>query len=289
MEQTLPTVRQYFNQGLAYKEIVALLCEKNNISISERHLKRLLKQMGLFRLKNYSNIENVAQFIEREIRLSGSLHGYRWMHLKCLHHGFVVQKERVRELLNTLDPAGVEMRKKGKLQRRHYSAKGPNFIWHLDSYDKLTPYGIGINTCIDGYSRNILWLEAGKTNSDPRVIAGYFIDAVVSQTGTALFIRGDMGTENTLVAQMQVLLRENDNGSPAFIYGTSQHNQRIESWWGQLRKENTQFWKTLFENMKADAKFNGDVIDKGLIQFCFLYLIKVSKIIYYIILIYSML
>ena len=69
--------------------------------------------MGLFRRKNYSNIENVAQFIEREIRLSGSLHGYRWMHLKCLHHGFVVQKERVHELLNTLDPAGVEMRKKG--------------------------------------------------------------------------------------------------------------------------------------------------------------------------------
>ena len=77
--------------------------------------------MGLFRRKNISNIENVAQFIEREIRLSGSLHGYRWMHLKCLHHGIVVQKERVRELLNTLDPAGVEMRKKGKLQRRHYA------------------------------------------------------------------------------------------------------------------------------------------------------------------------
>ena len=28
-----------------------------------------------------------------------------------------------------------------------------------------------------------------------------------------------LGTENTLLAQMQIILHENDNGSPAFIYG----------------------------------------------------------------------
>ena len=28
--------------------------------------------------------------------------------------------------------------------------QGPNFTWHVDGYDKLTPYGITIHGCIDG-------------------------------------------------------------------------------------------------------------------------------------------
>ena len=33
----------------------------------------------------------------------------------------------------------------------------------IDSYDKLKPYGIGINGCIDGFSRHIMWMEAYTT------------------------------------------------------------------------------------------------------------------------------
>lgn len=29
--------------------------------------------------------------------------------------------------------------------------QGPNFIWHVDGYDKLTPYGITLHGCIDGW------------------------------------------------------------------------------------------------------------------------------------------
>ena len=28
--------------------------------------------------------------------------------------------------------------------------QGPNYLWHMDSYDKLKPYGISIHGCIDG-------------------------------------------------------------------------------------------------------------------------------------------
>ncbi len=38
-------------------------------------------------------------------------------------------------VLKELDPAGVSMRRARRLRRRNYFAKGPNFIWHLDSYD----------------------------------------------------------------------------------------------------------------------------------------------------------
>lgn len=28
--------------------------------------------------------------------------------------------------------------------------QGPDFVWHLDGYDKLKPYGFAIHGCIDG-------------------------------------------------------------------------------------------------------------------------------------------
>lgn len=48
----------------------------------------------------------------------------------------------------------------------------------MDAYDKLTPYGIAISGCIDGFSRKIIWLRVGRTASNPKVIAGYYIQAV---------------------------------------------------------------------------------------------------------------
>ena len=42
---------------------------------------------------------------------------------------------------------------------------GPNFIWHIDGYDKLKPYGFCIHGAVDGYSRRILWLEVGPSNN----------------------------------------------------------------------------------------------------------------------------
>ncbi len=37
-----------------------------------------------------------------------------------------------------------------------------NMQWpqHVDSFDKLKPYGIAINGCTDGFSRHIMWMEA---------------------------------------------------------------------------------------------------------------------------------
>jgi hypothetical protein len=41
-------------------------------------------------------------------------------------------------------------------QRQAYHSPSPNHIWHIDSYIKLSLYGIEIYTTIDGYSRYIL-------------------------------------------------------------------------------------------------------------------------------------
>lgn len=247
------SVSFYFHLGLSQKEIISFLRHKDGHCLSERTLKRILRKHSLYRRKNYTNLNNIVAFIDEQVRRSGQLHGYRWMHLKCLHEGFIVKRETVRLALQLIDPDGVEIRSRRRLRRRQYSNGGPNFLWHLDSYDKLKPYGICINGCIDGFSRYILWLRAAKTNNDPKVIASYYWDTIDSMQGFPKCIRADQGIENVHVEKMQRFLHDEcTQGAfhPPFIYGRSTAIQRIESWWGILRKHHAQFWMIFFESMR---------------------------------------
>ena len=262
----------YYRLRLTFKEIKLILVHKHKIIISTRQLKRITASLGLYRRKYSSSLLEVATFISKELKESGQCHGYRMMHNKCLESGIEVDKESVRLLIKCLDPIGVKLRNARKLTRRTYRNNGPNYIWHMDGYDKLKVYGI----CIDGFSRNIMWLEAYKTNNDPSVIAGYFIDTVREHGGCPRRIRADFGTENSSVRELQVALRDcAGRESCAFLYGTSQCNQRIESWWNLVRKQTIQFWMDMFETIKYDGHFSGDFLDINLIRFCFMNLIQV--------------
>eukprot|EP00105_Crassostrea_gigas_P025855 XP_011446570.1 PREDICTED: uncharacterized protein LOC105341643 [Crassostrea gigas] len=198
------------------------------------------------------------------------MHGYRWMHQKCLKEGMTVPRNVVYSLMQILDPMGIEVRRKGRLRRRQYFAKGPNYLWHVDSYDKLKPYGLCISGCIDGFSRQIMWLNVYHTSSNPRVIAGYYMETVTELLGCPQMVRGDMGTENGHIARMQSLL----SGEESFLYGASMHNQKIESFWCTLRKECSQFWMDTLGSLKNRADFTGSAVDISLIQFCFTALVQ---------------
>ncbi len=52
-----------------------------------------------------------------------------------------VKRETVQQLIKQIDPEGVAVRTSRKFKRRIYYVSGPNFIWHIDGYDKLKPYG----------------------------------------------------------------------------------------------------------------------------------------------------
>lgn len=273
-------VRVYFGLGMNYSEILCFLAKHDGIVISMRTLKRVLKRLGLYRRLHFSNIVDVALFLTDEIHKSGKLFGYRMMHLKCIQNGFVVTQETIRQLLHIIDPEGVESRRRHRLRRRMYANFGPNFLWHMDSYDKLKPYGICINGAIDGFSRFIIWLEANKTNSDPKIIAGYFMESVKKRQGCPARLRADMGTENGHVKHMLMFMRSTGRDQYAnacYLTGSSNHNQRIEQWWGTLRKHNAQFWMTFFSMLKELGCFTGTFLDMSLIQFCFMDLIQVRS------------
>lgn len=264
--------------GFQQAEIRACLSLNHGVTISSRTLKRHLKKLNLYRRKNFTDITTVGKFIEDNIQQHGQLHGYRWMHQKCLQNNFVVTQEVVRLFLQIIDPVGVDIRSRRRLRRRQYRSKGPNFLWHLDCYDKLKPFVICISGCIDGFSRKIIWLKAGTNTSDPKIICTYFLEVVKLLKGCPHTVRADLGTENGMVERVQNCLREehnNDNSLPPFLYGTSPTNQRIEAWWCILRKHHSQFWLNLLHSLKDEGVFSGSYLDKSLIQFCFLKIIQV--------------
>ncbi|KAL3865542.1 hypothetical protein ACJMK2_042918 [Sinanodonta woodiana] len=274
----LALIKVYFDLGLKHKEIVCILEERHGYNISIRQLIRILHVHSFYRYKNPTDVMTVAEFIMHEQRFSGTMHGYRWMYYKLKCRGIRARKEEVRLLMRVLDPNNVDLRQSHRLHRRMYLSKGPNYIWHMDSYDKLHPYGICINGCIDGFSRKMIWLNAYCTSSNPRVIGGYYLEAVKDFGGCPLIVRADRGTENGYVCEFQRLFRRHGTdsfcGDRSFMYGRSTNNQRIESWWGFLRKECVEFWLSLFDQIKAEGNFDGGYLDKNLVLFCFLGMIQ---------------
>ena len=94
---------------------------------------------------------------------------------------------------------------KTSLYSNAYLRQGPDFVWHIDGYDKLKPYGFAIHGCIDGlviiialicilyvhifyrYSRKVIWLKLMTTNNDPNVILLPYLLAVIQSNGEAWY------------------------------------------------------------------------------------------------------
>ena len=181
---------------------------KRTISLST--LKSYLKKMNCFcrPLLGRINFNEVKEIVQDELYGSGSNLRYRrvWSHLST--SGILLRREDVRLALRELDPENVDKRQRRRLRRRKYRNPRPNYVWHIDSHDKLKPYGISIHGCIDGYSRRIIWLEVASTNKMLELIAKYYLDAVKQMKGKPKIIKADDGTEHSVIEPLHVYFSE---------------------------------------------------------------------------------
>ena len=60
--------------------------------------------MGLYRRKELSDLLDVTVYVDQELSKIVQLHGYRWLHLKYLQNGFVINQETIRLLIKMFDP-----------------------------------------------------------------------------------------------------------------------------------------------------------------------------------------
>ena len=84
-------VKKYFFDSYSYLEIIKFLSKYHDISISLRQLHRILRNLGLFRRKQHSNVNGMLLVLRYLLKESSSSLGYRSMRL-----GYITNKETVR-------------------------------------------------------------------------------------------------------------------------------------------------------------------------------------------------
>lgn len=115
----------------------------------------------------------MATFIQQQLDTSSQYHGYRWIHQKCYLKGIVTDGETVPCLLQLLDGEGV--------QRRVYHSYGPTISGTLMAMTSLSHLEL----------QSVDALMRFDKKDDPKIITGYFMDAVIPSGGCRVRFRLD--------------------------------------------------------------------------------------------------
>ena len=127
-----------------------------------------------------------------------------------------------------------------------------------------------------------MWLKVDRTNNNPEVTAGFFLNCVDELGGCPTLLRTDCGTENVIIAATQCFLRDDDDddndefaGEKSHRYGASTMNQRVEAWWSYLRHSRLTWWINFFKDLvDSGTLFSGNTIHVKCLWFCFAEIIQ---------------
>ena len=196
----------------------------------------------------------MADILEELENLRGPFMGNRQL-TRCLRrkYNLQVRRDTVMKSLRVIDPEGVEHRQRRRLKRRRYVTPGPNFLWHVDGWDKLAPFVFFVHGAVDGFSKRILWLEVNSTNKNPRVIASNYLNAVQQLGGVPRRMRCDRGTENAIIGTPPQFFRWYDDDQFA-------GNQRIEAWWSKFREGGGGWWINFFRDLRDCGLYHDDLV-----------------------------
>lgn len=194
-------------------------------------------------------------------------------YLETCEEPVFVTRSRLIDSISRVDPEGRERRKRtAAIQRRVYNVKGPHHLWHIDGWHKMIDYHFVIHAGIDGFSRAITFVHCSDNNRAATVLRHF--KAAVSEFGCPSRLRCDKGGENMDVALYMIEMRGLNRNS--VILGRSVHNQRIERFWRDLRKDVTNLYKTFFLFLEKSHHFD---FDDPFVIFCihYLFLDRINK------------
>ncbi|KAF7974335.1 hypothetical protein HWV62_12390 [Athelia sp. TMB] len=256
-EDIRDAIKFYFDMGMNDKEICSQMedhYDRKLYGLSTISLRRLRKKWGLKRARQQKHtFDSISDYV-REIRVRFPFRGAETIRKSLRqNHGMHVSRKLVNDFLKVVEPQAVKARKGRRFKRKRYWAAGVNDAWPQDQHDKWKRFGLFLHQSCDAYSGSFNWIKVWWTNSNPRLITKWFLDACRQHGGVPLITQSDPGSENYGVANAQTTIRHRLDPS---LQTTIQHrwmrkHQNIlsEIKWSILRRD----WSPGFE----------DVFDKG--------------------------
>ena len=165
-----------------------------------------------------------------------------------------VTREKLRDSVNRVFPSDRQLRLAKSIRRRQYNVDGPHHLWHVDGNHKLIRYNLVIHAGIDGFSRAVMFIKCSDNNRASTVFKAF--EEAVNIFGIPSRIRIDKGGENREIA---VFMLDNKGlGRGSILAGKSTHNQRIERFWRDARKDVIDYYRNIFQYIESDLSINFD-------------------------------
>ncbi|KAE8378784.1 hypothetical protein BDV26DRAFT_291905 [Aspergillus bertholletiae] len=243
------------------QDILHILQQEGH-DINECSLTRIRRKMGLLRRIDSRNVEKsekaVEDIVQKELD-KGEVEG----HSRVRNRGHIA-RDRLSPMVRKRDLEGVAQ-PLNDLQRLRgeYIIPGPNYLWSINGYRKLQPWGIEVYAAIDAYSRYIVWIYVGVSTCTAVNILQQYIHAVDSLQIVPQMVRAartDEGAEAPPIAFAQHRFtqkhRPDASLNDCFRYGTRVTNQRITAWWSQLSRSSLSRWQDYFEELSTVGTYN---------------------------------
>lgn len=151
------------------------------------------------------------------------------------------------------------------MHRREYNVPGPHHLWHFDANLKLVEYGLFIHSCVDGFSRCVLYIYCADNNRSVTLARQFY--RAVRQYGVPSRARCDKGSENRRASKFLLSVRGLGRGS--VIVSKSVHNQRVERMWRDVLERAADFYRDLFAVLRNQLFYN---FKSPIVKFCLHYL-----------------
>jgi len=124
------------------------------VGVHRNTVRKYLKEYNIN--YQYSNIsDDNLDAIVHEFRERNPQHGLRFLMSYISRHRLRIQKQRLRDSVQRVDPVSNILRSRATTRRRQYKVTRPNALWHLDGHHKLIRWGIVIHGLVDGYCRTV--------------------------------------------------------------------------------------------------------------------------------------